>query len=313
MNSTITIHLSHVSDSLVLAKNVLAVFAMITTVTGYLLANSYLNSVALAKECLLLYLYKEMVAVAVWIQAICGIEVVLGNYDALRQYVAFIVSFGFVMGARYLFIVMNITGFLKFYMMKKGLIDPPILWMGENEKSAIRRIRLICGSLVIGYLAISYGFGVYPHIYYSYLKDSTVQPDMGISTVVFRVPLIMFISIFVLTTIRTKLQEANAPKLDEIVPRTVYFTICFTLFLIATSSIVEYYNFFDSKVFFLCSQILFYIIHILFPPIAIILSNQLKSHSVRVLKNFFDEVFLLSIYIVPVFLAFSIYGTLFIM
>ena len=206
---------------MVLAKNVLAAFAMITTVAGYLLANSYLSSVALVKECLLLYLYKEMVAVIVWIQAICGIEVVLGNYDELRQFVTFIVSFGFVWGARYLFIVMNITGFLKFYMMKTGQIDPPILWMGNNEKSMIRRIRVICGSLIFVYLAISYGFGIYPHIYYSYLKDSTIQPDMGISAVVFRVPLIMLISIFVITTIRTKLHEANAPKLDEIVPRTV--------------------------------------------------------------------------------------------
>ena len=186
MNNTSATNQFEANESVRLSKDALTTIAMIATVSGYLLANSYLNSVSLAKECLLLHLYREVGRIVLWVRSIWMIEVILSNWDWLSKLKAIIVSIGVHSGALYLAIIMNTISCLKLYMLKKGVIDPPIPWMGENEKSAMNRIRMICGLIIVIFLFTCFGIGIYPNIYYSCLNDPLIQSDW-MSNVTFRI------------------------------------------------------------------------------------------------------------------------------
>ena len=136
-----------------LARDSLAVIAFLATVTVSLLVRSYLNSVSFAKECLLLYLYKEVATAISWMRFFWVIEVILSNWNGFRtkEWEAIVISFGIWSGALYMAMILNIICFLKLYMTKTGLIDPPIPLMGESDESAIKRIRTICGFMVVAF------------------------------------------------------------------------------------------------------------------------------------------------------------------
>ena len=314
MNSTMCTNISETCYSIDLAKDVLSFIAFLTTISGYLLAYSYLNSVSAAKECLLLYLYKDVGSAIVWIRSFWVIDVVLSKWNEIRKLQAIVISLGVWFGGLYLAIIINIISCLKFYMTKTGLVDPPIRWMGENEKSAIRRIRIICCLIVVGFLSTSFGVGLFPSNYYKFLGDPRVQPDLATSNLVYRGTLILLHLIFVISSLGMKLYKTiNQPQVDKIVPRTINFIVAFLLFAMGFAFLFETLPFFAIDDGYSTYQMMMSIMHIVFPPIAILSSKQLKSHSLRILKNLFDEAFLLSIYFIPTFLFLLINGFVFIM
>merc|ERR1711894_66541 len=120
MSTPKVVHETEAIDTTSLVKDVLAILAFLSTLAVSLLVRSYLSSVSLAKECLLLYLYKEVASAIAWMRFVWVIEVVLANWNAFetRHLEATTISFSIWFVALYLAIVINIISFLKLYMTK---------------------------------------------------------------------------------------------------------------------------------------------------------------------------------------------------
>ena len=311
MNHSTSTNISDKNDSIIFVKDIVTIIAMVATVAGYFLAHSYLNNVSLSKECLLLHLYKEVVGVVLWSRAFWMLEVFQIDWYGLRKLQAVIVSFGVWWGAIYLAIILNIIGCLKFYMMRSGTIDPQIPWMGENESTTIKRIRISCRSMVLAFLSICYGLGIYPDTYYAVLYVPMTQSDRTTMYLVLRCPLILLNLIFIVTMVGAKLQKKTMePNIDKVARYAIILIVIFSLFSVGMVCIAEYLELIRRMNIYLFYLIFISMLHIVVPPIFIMALEQVKSHTLRVLKNLFDEAFFLSIYLVPLFLVFVVYGSL---
>ena len=175
---------------------------------------------------------------------------------------------------------------------------------------------MICGLIIATFLLTCFGIGIYPNIYYSCLNDPLIQSDWK-SNITFRSPLILLHSIFIITIICAKLyKRTNEPEMDKIVNWTNVFIVTFVLFSQAIWSAIGFGHLtqvlmqFNSQTRFQIYLIYVSIFHIVMPPIFIFLSKEFKSHTIRILKNLYDEAFLFNIYLTPMILTFVIYGSL---
>ena len=118
---------------------------LISNIFSFLILN-YLGNLALAKDCLLLYLYKDLMKLAICMNCLSEISVALGytiggELGTLAT-VAKVLSF---MGSHILLLLlifMNIIGALKLYQRKTNILDPPMPW-GDDDSMGIKWIRLI--------------------------------------------------------------------------------------------------------------------------------------------------------------------------
>ena len=317
MNTTKTIHDADASYSIGLVEDFLAIFAFLSTLTVSLLVRSYLHNIAKAKECLLLFLYKEVASCLPCIRFIWVAEVVLGNSNEFEasKLEATIVSLSIWFLVLYLGIMINLISFLKVYETKTGLIDPPMpMWMGENEKSAMKRIRFICGLTVVGFLSVCFGFGLYPNFYYTILKDTTTNPHLTTSNLLYRGPSILMLLIFVITSLVVMLHKTtNEPQIDidTIIPRAVNFIAGTFALAFGLWTISEVLQFLDIEIQWKYHHILMSTILVFLPPALVLKSKQLKSHSARFFQAKYDDLFFLSIYFWPTVLSIVIYSSLY--
>ena len=315
MSTPKVVHEADAIDATSLVKDVLAIVAFLSTLAVSLLVRSYLSSVSLAKECLLLYLYKEVASAIAWMRFVWVIEVVLANWNVFetRHLEATIISFSIWFVALYLAIVINIISFLKLYMTKTGLIDPPMpMWMGENEKSAIKRTRFFCFLIVVGFLSVCFGFGLYPNSYYRILKDPTLYPDLSTSNLLYRGTSILLLLIFVITSLAVKCHKTtNEPQIDSIIPWAVNFIVGTILLAIGLLTLAEVLQILTVEIRWQCYQISMSTIQMITPPAVVLKSKQLKSHSARFFQTKYDDLLLLSIYLVPATLSILINTSLY--
>ena len=207
-------------------------------------------------------------------------------------------------------LVLNIICFLKFYMTKTGLIDPPIPWMGENDESAIKRIRTACCFIVTVFLSISFGLGLYPNVYYNI--DPILQSNLSTNNLLYRGTSIILLLSFVVTSLAIKLCKAtNEPQIDSIIPWTVNFIVGTLLLMVGLLTLAELLQILNFETRWKGYQIAMSTLQIIIPPAIILKSKQLKTHSARCLKNKSDDLFLMSIYFVPAIVFISIYITLY--
>ena len=307
---------SSANPAISLTRDLLAVIAFLTIVTVVLLVRSYLNSVSFAKQCLLLYLYKDFASAISWMRFFWVIEVILSNWNAFetKKWEAIAIAFGIWSGALYMALVLNIICFLKFYMTKTGLIDPPIPWMGENDESAIKRIRAACCFIVTAFLSVSFGLGLYPNVYYNI--DPIEQSNLSTNNLLYRGTSMILLLTFVVTSLAIKLYKAtNEPQIvqiDSVIPWTVNFIVGTLLLMVGLLTLAELLQILNFETRWKGYQISMSTLQIIVPPAVILKSKQLKSHSARCLKNKVDDLFLMSIYFVPAVVFVSIYFTLYI-
>ena len=113
-----------------------------------LLILRYLNNVPIAKQCLLLYLYKDVVALALMSQLPLFFYLMAcylgGNQMIIQPVQAKIAIYWGWMGVYQLMIVLNAISIIKFFMKKDMLLDPSMPWDGgtNDESNSINKIRL---------------------------------------------------------------------------------------------------------------------------------------------------------------------------
>ena len=120
---------------------------------------SYLNNLSLEKQCMLIYLYKDFVAIliiqnCVWL--IVGILYTpIQNYFKFGAIQAEVVTFIIWCLIMMLLLVINVISGISCYMMKTRVIDP---W-GENERLGLNQIRGTCFVLTVGFSSTMFALG----------------------------------------------------------------------------------------------------------------------------------------------------------
>ena len=318
MNTILEADGSGVNYAMGLTRDLLAGIAFFTTVTVSLLVRSYLNSVSLDRQCLLLFLYKEVGTAISWMRFFWVIEVVLSNWVGFEtnHLEAIVISFGIWSWAWYLSLILNIICFLKLYMTRTRLLDPPLPLMGEDDESAIIRIRISCGLIVIVFLGVFYSCGLYPKVYYSSIGQElnlSAQQDLSTSNLLYRgISGVLLIS-FCVTSLAVKLHKTtNEPSIDSAIPRTVNFIVGAIFLSVVLLQLAEILQFLDFVTLWKGYQILMSTIHIIVPPVIVLKSKQLKSHCARFFSTQYDNLLLFAIYYVPVGISVIMYTCLYI-
>ena len=285
---------------LVLVNDIIAIIAFIPIGTACALTLSYLNSISLAKKCLLLYLYQDVISSCLWIRSLRMIEAVLSYYNVngTSKTEAFAVSFGLWFGFLYLSLILIFVSISKLYMAKSNTIDTPIPFLSQNELLAIRQIRIVCFLLVVGFLSATFGVGWYPLEYYVMKQDRQVRADW-----IYRPCGLILLSISgILIAAKRYYETTTDLQIDRIIPKAIIYVFILSLSSLAGLIIKDALQLVETKKIEEIFQMIISSILIFGPFVLIYRSNQLKTHSIRIIKNKYDDFFMLSIYLVPTFL-----------
>ena len=133
----------------------------VNTLFGFIFA--YLSNVSLAKQCLLLYLYKDFVLV--FIAYSCWLELsflyVYTYGDVQIDWIpAAIITFGVRCGVSVLLSLAAVISFIKYRMKKETILDPTMPW-GEDDEKGMKWIRIFCCGPSIGGLSTMYACNIY--------------------------------------------------------------------------------------------------------------------------------------------------------
>ena len=170
---------------------VFEVISFIISTTILLIILTYLNNgVSIAKECILLYLYRDVVIAWMSLSFLWFIRMILCYFTSrglgIGEIQAKVISFLTVVLLLYLSVIMNVISIIKFYAAKKVMLDPPMPW-GDNESLGFKIIRFGCIASGILLALTTHLLGYYPKLYYFF---NTLQLLQNPST--FRTKLSIF-------------------------------------------------------------------------------------------------------------------------
>ena len=179
-----------------------------------LLILGYLNNVPIAKQCLLLDLYKDVVVLALMNQLplffylmACYLS---GNQMIIQPVQAKIVIYWGWMGVYQLVITLNAISIIKIFMKKDMLLDPSMPWdCGSNDQSnSINKIRLAILPFFL-LLAVMLASDVHPKLYYSAIGDYRPHSKLPVTTLIMKVIWGVLFFIFSLTTVANICHDTN--------------------------------------------------------------------------------------------------------
>ena len=296
----------HVIDML---SDILKIASFILFGIAYVLALSYLNSLSLVKECLLVYLYKDILSMMLSWRTFLAIEVMIDFWkvEGTSKTEALMISFGLQFGAMYSILILIFISIYNLYTAKTNKIDPTINWLGKDESSAITRIRCGCSLSVIGFLAISFGLGLYPPILYAMIPHHSSGSALLISTILYRGTMILLLLVCGIINVVRKIHGSTyETQIDRVLTMSIKYMSIVTVVLFVTLTIAEACQFSDKRTSWEIYQIAMSPIDILAPYIIIFRSDQLKTYSIRFLKNKYNNGFMFNIYFVPAFMFIAI-------
>ena len=286
-----------------MAYDILKILAFILFATAYVLAFSYLNSLCLAKECLLVHLYKDVISSMMLYRTFSAIEVILDfwNVGETSKTQAIIISFGLWFCGLYLALTLIFINIYNLYVAKSNTIDPTIEWLGKDEASAIKRIRCGCCLGVIGFLAINFGMELYPNIFYTMIPHHSPGFDLLLSNILYRGTLILLLLVSgILIAARRIYGSTHNIRIDPILTKSIKYIFVLAVVTVGAMTITEYFEFVNIKTSRRINQILVSPIEMFAPFVIILRSDQLKVHSIRLMRNKLDDAFMLSIYLIPI-------------
>ena len=304
---------SDVYEKIILANDVLGFVAFLATGTVSLLVLVYLFNVSLAKEGLLLYLYRDFVIILISLRALWSVKWILNHLDksTINKFPIKLLVFCLYGGVLSLALVMNIISALKLFIQKKMMLDPPIPGIADNESSGIRKIRLGSFTLVVSFLSATFSLGVYPKMYYGLVGQEVFDGQHLISDILYKGILSVLMATCLTTWTATVYHErVSKQKLETMIPQSVNYYIGVACAVVGFTLLGETLQILDFSTRWNVYQILITAGEIIISFAIILKSEQLKSHSIRFIKNKVDDAFLMSIILVPALLSGLIYGLL---
>ena len=279
---------------------------------------AYLHSVTLAKECLLLCLYKEFVIVLVLCSCLVnGLSIGIYTYGYPMNWIlATIITGSLRIGMIILLLIANVVHLIKYRMNKEKMLDPPMPW-GNDEQKGLMWIRVFCWGFSIGFVVTTYVFGMQP-VYYHLLIGQDYD-DMSFIHPSISTLLLVTCGLFVVG--ESYCQKNNDGRaFDPVVTRRLKYlalSIAFVAVLAAIGNI-----FIETpiprgqfKIWIRRKSLTFkivLIVEIMITLGTILKADLVKSYVFKLLKNVYDHAFFLNIYLVPLLLFTLIHGCLFI-
>ena len=280
-----------------------AMSTFISNVFSFVILN-YLRNLGLAKDCLLLYLYKDLMKLAILMNCLSEISVALaytlGGVEGASGTVIKIFSF---MGCHILLLMlllMNISCALKLYQRKTKILDPPMPW-GDDDDRGIRWIRLIASLISLLLTSTMFGLGIYPTSYYWFSRQEIPSLSKeSMSFYVFPMTLIVLIFTSIIIALTGKFYKRRIPHpADSNIPHQIdYFhmTFCFLLFLMV---LLGESQIFSSNNTWNLWKIYLIVIQVAIPVLTVLKENQLRHYAYNFLQSNWEELFFYQIYLTP--------------
>ena len=263
---------------------------------------SYLNNVSLAKQGVLVCLYKDVLAILVSLNCLWMLGMILcfcskhGNNMGLFE--AKILSFCMWCLLITLLLLIIVISCIKFYVKKEKMLDPPMPW-GDNETLGVRSIRLSC-SLVSGiFTSTMYGLKLHPRLYHLFVGNFAPLYSFSGATLIFPG---VFIGLLVTYTIvfggTEFCQSCKTPPNDSLVFRQLNWFFCMTMISLLLILPLVTFKAFELDNPWIIVQLQISMTHGII-AIIIVSTHQLKSYILKQFEKMQESAFLLSIYVVP--------------
>ena len=198
---------------------------------------NYLNNVSTAKRCFLLYLYQDMIGIAlltswVWFGLILYCYMIV-NGTILNSTEATIFSISLKSLALGFGILSSLSSVIKLYQMKESVIDLPNPWDAEEER-IISKVRIMVILIILLYATGMSLVGFQPLLYFFLAGDNISFLELPYGSImfeclfgfVFAIPAFTFI---LDCCLRSKERQALAIQIERKFQSIVFLMILVTL------------------------------------------------------------------------------------
>ena len=276
---------------------------------------AYLHSVTLAKECLLLRLYKEFIIALVSCSGLInGLSIGIYTYGYPMHWIpATIMTVCLRIGTINLLLLANIVQYLKYRMNKEKILDPPMPW-GEDEHRGLLRIRVFCWGLSIGFVITMYVVGLHTATYHLLIgKDY----DQSIPIIHSGLNILLLLTCFFFIIGENYFRKRNdAQAFDPVVSRRLKYLILGFVFTALITAIcnISIQTMSKSLGLWIKKRVfnILLVVEIILAIYTISKAEQLKTYISKLMTNIYERAFFLNIYLVPLFLFTLIHGCLYI-
>ena len=276
---------------------------------------AYLHNLTMAKQCILLALYKEFIIVLVLcLCLINALPVGVYFYGYPMDWIpANIISCCLKIGTTVLLLLANVIHFLKYRMNKEKMLDPPMPW-GEDEERGLLWIRVFCWGFSIGFVITMKLCGIHT-VYYHLVTGLGMDQSVPFINSSLNLFLLATCAIFIAgENYYQKNNDGQAfePAVSRRLKFLVLGFIAAALFAAIVNMLIdtpttskEFKIWIRRKIF---TNVL--IVEIVIAIGTISMADQVKSFLLKLMTRMYDQVFFLNIYLVPLFLFIVINGSL---
>ena len=252
---------------------------------------NYFNNINITKECLLLYVYQDGVAVTmiadvVWLACIISVHTSeSGNHVTVFQ--AKTLSFFIAFLKLEVLLICNTISVIKIYTLKTNVIDPSLPW-GENEQDTLRIIRFAGLLITILFVFGMYAAGLHSKLHYTLIgEDTSLQSLDNGPTIFVGIQITLFI-LPILAACASLWYRKRGEILNRYEVGNNQFPIILISFmtLLAVGIIITIgSNSFQEGCSLLIGQFVIMIGLVVMPFLVIIASTPLRSHCKKVVTN----------------------------
>ena len=294
-------------------------FASISmTVSNILLVTilAYLKNLSLAKQCLLLCLYKDLVALWIFMNSSWEIRIILsystGHGQGIDDVLSVVLSFCLWCVIGLSLLLMNVIAALKLYISKTNTLDPPMPW-GDDENIGLNFIRVTCTLLIVGFTSVLYGLGIYPKIYYLFSgiesPNSFGQPR---AATIFPVMLLILVASGMVTYLCAKFYKSRSLQLNETpIPKQLNYLVWMPMMAVSLTLCSSALDILSSRNHWKLFRMNIAMLQLATPAIIIMRTPDLKAYFGKSISSTWDQLFFMQIYLTPALISLIMYGTLY--
>ena len=310
------VSVEHHGKTLVTAPHVILSIICVTLSSLFLgMVLSYLSNQPLEKHGVLHCLYKDLIRLMLLLNILWLMGSLFCYFTesgpTFNQSRAKVISFTIWVLALLLLLTMNIISGIRLHMIRTATLDSPSPW-GNDEFSAIRNIRCLCGALAIGFTSTMYGLGIYPKIYYQFGDYSPNHAPIPTATYIYCGLLMILLATGIITaTLRTYFKLSSNNINDAIIPHQLNCFIWIIMIGLAVMFFSGAYEILKIRMRWKIFQIIIPTVLMISPIIVISITNELKASVRNSINHLVESMFFLSIYLVPSLLIMVIYGSIY--
>ena len=142
-----------------LANDGLSILSFSCSLLIMIIIFCFLHNSSPAKECVLLYLHKDLLVILISARSMWLLKILLTDEESgMGEYPAKAVALCLWSMLFTILALINVISGLKLYINKTMILDPPMPW-GADEKFVMVCIRIVIGLIAVGYPSTLFGIG----------------------------------------------------------------------------------------------------------------------------------------------------------